>query len=118
MNACKNATKTSNKFINVENAIIGNETDTPNKNIKPISENITMWPADIFANKRIVNANGLINNDAISIGIIKNPNHQGAPPNKCLNHAPIPASLIAVKLITKKAVIERPIVVPNVPVAV
>ena len=37
--------------------------------IKPMSEMMMMWPAAMFANKRIINANGLVRIPNTSIGI-------------------------------------------------
>ena len=60
-----------------------NGTDMPatandlNINIKQTKLKIKMWPAVMLANKRIINAKGLVNKPIISTGIIKGHNHFG-----------------------------------------
>ncbi len=78
--ACRKATRTSNKEIN---KAIG--TDNPAQPVdlfKNIIENkakMIMCPAVIFANKRIINAKGLVKIPTISIGIIIGSNASGTP---------------------------------------
>ena len=105
-----------------EIGVIASPTPSPfeslKKKINPISESKTTCPAVIFAKRRIVNAKGLTNIDIISIGIIIQHSQIGAPPRRCFNQCPIPASFIAVILITKYAVIAKAPVTAIAPVAV
>ena len=57
-------------------AIPATKTDLRIK-INEIKLNIRMWPAVMFANKRIIKAMGLVNSPIISTGIMSGYNHHG-----------------------------------------
>ena len=52
-------------------------------NISDIKLRITMWPAVILANKRIIKAIGFENIDTISTGIMIGNNHHGFGTKMC-----------------------------------
>lgn len=70
-----NATRSSRQYINSENNTDTTATPDPtaipiideNMNIKHISTNIIMCPANMFAKRRIIRATGLVRVDIISI---------------------------------------------------
>ena len=69
--------------MNTENAtLIGATARFSKKKMSPTSDRRTMCPAVMFANKRIINANGFVSNDTISIGTMIGARNTGAPPNK------------------------------------
>lgn len=71
--------------MNNTNAIeIGATKKLLNINIKDIKLNIKMCPALMFANKRIINAKGLVNTPINSMGIINIFNGPGTGGLKCV----------------------------------
>ena len=87
MYACKKATSTSIKSINNTNATATGEILHANTSPRPlwaikineIKLKIIMWPAVMFANKRIISAKGLVKIPTISIGIIIGIKASGTP---------------------------------------
>src|SRR5690606_34175563 len=78
INACIKATNNSIKLIKIVNITEPPATALTLKiNGKHNKDNTKMWPAVMFANKRIINAKGLVNTPIISTGIISGFNHQG-----------------------------------------
>ena len=76
--ACIKATNNSIAPMNKAKGTDTNETNTElNTKIKPISASTKMWPAVIFANKRIANAIGLVKIPMISTGTNTIYNHHG-----------------------------------------
>src|SRR6185437_3619383 len=65
-----------------------------NINISEIRLMITMWPASILANKRIINAIGFENMPTISTGIIIGNNHHGLGEKICFHYYLLPLRLI------------------------
>ena len=61
----------------------GDTHKVPKININDIKLNITMWPAVMLANKRIIKAMGFENMDTISTGIMMMNNHHGLGTKMC-----------------------------------
>src|SRR5690554_109832 len=80
MKACKKAT---NNFNIKRNNDIGIDSPLhaalPNVKIIPVNDNMIMCPAVMFANKRIIKANGFVIIPISSIGIIIGNNAIGTP---------------------------------------
>ena len=78
--ACKKATNNSNTEIN---KVIGTDKPAQPKflfiKIVEINAKTMMWPAVMFANKRIINANGFVKIPTISKGIIIGIKATGTP---------------------------------------
>lgn len=52
------------------------------KKMSPTRDINTMCPAVMFANKRIMRANGFVNNEMISMGTMIGNMYHGAPPRR------------------------------------
>src|SRR6478735_5346725 len=78
INACMKATNISITLINTTKGTetVATAIDLKMK-IKQTKLNTKMWPAVMFANKRIIKANGLVNKPMISTGIINGYNQSG-----------------------------------------
>ena len=69
-------------------------------NIRHIRLNTTICPAKIFANNRIIKANGFENNPIISTGIITGRSHNGTPgvAKICFQYNLLPLNCIITKV--------------------
>ena len=80
MKACKNAT---NNFNINKNNDIGIDSPLhaalPNVKMIPVNDSMIICPAVMFANKRIIKANGFVKTPIISTGTIIGSNQTGTP---------------------------------------
>jgi hypothetical protein len=78
--ACRNATRSSRQSMKMTKKADSGDTHIESKmNIRQIRLRTMIWPAVMFANNRIIRANGLEIKPISSTGIITGRSHKGTP---------------------------------------
>src|SRR5687768_17837201 len=70
MNAWMNTTRSSRNMMNSAIGMAAKATNQPNMKIRPMSARMMTCPAIMFANNRMVSANGFVNLPMSSTGVI------------------------------------------------